>query len=484
MRTATLILDERTALADTSLLRGVPYLTLVAGLGKLLEPTGTIAAGGGADSAEDTFVLSHPVDILQHFLSHSWRDSAKLKWLSLLYHVNFTHAIVAGHLAATLTLAAIVTWPWLYPVEGFSSDTIDAKVINGPMSAVYGWVTVLMLLFGHLLFRPAQDMFLDKVCIHQTDPELKAAGIRALGAYLRRSEHMLVLWGDDYFDRLWCCYELALYIHMKGVDAVTILPIVQGAQVLLALAMISATLTYVAVCEVLGLDLTGVFSSLVFVLGSLGPFAVLAWYKGTVFSARQRLKAELQAFQIRDVSCFCCQVGHVLPHSGDRIPCDREFVESGIRAWFEKDGRDGLDAFNEVVRIEVSASVQKLLGKETVWPWPILMAFAGMLGWVAVGEAALADNPLWSRLYFLSDLPGGLAGLVSCDALSGLIMMLWHRCRLPGMRFAVAFAFFVSFSVASCPDLILQNGSISTSVKIAFLAGLLGLSMLLRSLAK
>ena len=61
---AEALLDERTALADPALLRAAPFSTVVAGLGELLEPTGTIAASAGAASSEDTFIHSRQVDLL------------------------------------------------------------------------------------------------------------------------------------------------------------------------------------------------------------------------------------------------------------------------------------------------------------------------------------------------------------------------------------------------------------------------------------
>ena len=101
------VLDERTRLADPKLLRGAPFPVVVAGFGQLLDPTGTIAASGGEEPTEDTFVHSKQVDIIHYFLSHSWRDSGKLKWLALLMQINFSSAIMAGHLLAAIAFAYV-----------------------------------------------------------------------------------------------------------------------------------------------------------------------------------------------------------------------------------------------------------------------------------------------------------------------------------------------------------------------------------------
>ena len=59
--------------------------------------------------------------------------------------------------------------------------------------------------------RPRIDLFLDKCCIHQVDDELKGRGIRAIPEVLRRSDSLLLVYTEDYFRRLWCVLEFALF---------------------------------------------------------------------------------------------------------------------------------------------------------------------------------------------------------------------------------------------------------------------------------
>ena len=44
-------------------------------------------------------------------------------------------------------------------------------------------------------------VFLDKLCIAQHDPALKAKGIRGLSTFLDRSEELTILWSARYFTR-------------------------------------------------------------------------------------------------------------------------------------------------------------------------------------------------------------------------------------------------------------------------------------------
>ncbi|KAF4654223.1 mRNA-capping enzyme subunit beta [Perkinsus olseni] len=56
-------------------------------------------------------------------------------------------------------------------------------------------------------------VFLDICCIPQKDPAAKLYGISKLAEYLRVSDKLLILWSPDYLDRLWCVYELAVFLR-------------------------------------------------------------------------------------------------------------------------------------------------------------------------------------------------------------------------------------------------------------------------------
>ena len=55
-------------------------------------------------------------------------------------------------------------------------------------------------------------MFLDQICINQTDLESKANGVLHMGAFLKKSKSMLVLWDPTFVQRLWCMFELAAFL--------------------------------------------------------------------------------------------------------------------------------------------------------------------------------------------------------------------------------------------------------------------------------
>ncbi|CAE7544168.1 cpr6 [Symbiodinium pilosum] len=69
-------------------------------------------------------------------------------------------------------------------------------------------VALLILVF----WQSRSTVFLDKICIHQTDQALKAEGIMSIGGFLTNSKSLLVMWDATYVWRLWCIFEYAAFV--------------------------------------------------------------------------------------------------------------------------------------------------------------------------------------------------------------------------------------------------------------------------------
>jgi len=54
-------------------------------------------------------------------------------------------------------------------------------------------------------------LFMDRYCIEQEDHALKLSEIRLIPQIINKSNNMLILLNDNYFTRLWRCYEMAVF---------------------------------------------------------------------------------------------------------------------------------------------------------------------------------------------------------------------------------------------------------------------------------
>ena len=81
-------------------------------------------------------------------------------------------------------------------------------------------------IFGQQLFGSSSlSLWLDKLCVDQSNMEMKRQQINCLPVFVARSSKMLILWDDTYFDRLWCNLELATFAHYAGTEKVDLLPL-------------------------------------------------------------------------------------------------------------------------------------------------------------------------------------------------------------------------------------------------------------------
>ncbi|CAE8667918.1 unnamed protein product [Polarella glacialis] len=169
---------------------------------------------------KDHAALSFPADKYDYFVSHSWRTSRRAKYAALLYHTSLFPAVCAGLAAGILAFALQVQG--ILPPFGLAMRPPPRESLPGSMwCQLMGGCTffVILVMWARLVELAKStrgtkvSCFLDCLCINQGDAELKQAGIDSIGAYLRNSDSMLVLWAPEYFTRLWCCFELAVFLE-------------------------------------------------------------------------------------------------------------------------------------------------------------------------------------------------------------------------------------------------------------------------------
>eukprot|EP00401_Gymnodinium_catenatum_P040837 CAMPEP_0117484232 /NCGR_PEP_ID=MMETSP0784-20121206/14353_1 /TAXON_ID=39447 /ORGANISM="" /LENGTH=410 /DNA_ID=CAMNT_0005278801 /DNA_START=491 /DNA_END=1724 /DNA_ORIENTATION=+ len=91
--------------------------------------------------------------------------------------------------------------------------------------------------FGRCLGWQRPIVFLDKVCIHQTDCETQRLGIERLGAFLCHSSSFLVLYTDLYLQRLWTVYELASFVALHPMERMTFMPVSFGIVIVMSMVV-------------------------------------------------------------------------------------------------------------------------------------------------------------------------------------------------------------------------------------------------------
>lgn len=151
--------------------------------------------------SELLYLLSEPVENLDEFVSHSWSAEPNVVVWTMQLRVNFLLAVIVSIICTVLLSWGVVMDPALNTIIGIT---------------IYS----TLLTIGHEIplkipgFRRHSEakVFFDRCCIDQVDPVRKAAGIRSIGAYLNQCDTFLLLWNDDYFQRLWCVFELACFL--------------------------------------------------------------------------------------------------------------------------------------------------------------------------------------------------------------------------------------------------------------------------------
>ena len=144
-----------------------------------------------------------------------------LKYFALSYFLYAPYALACG-LAAALAVFAfedggkalfLQPRPVITSVDGHAYSNSVGPTLAGTFA-----------FFAALVFAgacaPRYDVFVDKCCIDQVDARRKSSGILAIPEVLRRSRSLLVLYESDYFERLWCVFELAIFCSDRRFDAV------------------------------------------------------------------------------------------------------------------------------------------------------------------------------------------------------------------------------------------------------------------------
>jgi len=197
------------------LIRGSPLSTI------LRRGARVFSSSTGSAS---TYALSQPVDHVGAFVSHNWSTPGYLKFLALSLHFNFNVAA----LLSLILLAGLGTASLLGALP-----TYENKFHPYPVGFVCQAVCVPFFICTVFCMRDIQhcfkdssiSTFLDVCCIDQTDADTKRRGIEKLGAFLKISKTVVVLFTEVYLKKLWTVYELASFLALHPSENLVVLPV-------------------------------------------------------------------------------------------------------------------------------------------------------------------------------------------------------------------------------------------------------------------
>lgn len=150
------------------------------------------------------------------FFSHVWNSNPAARFFGILWHLNWNRSLMLSFF-----LIACISACMCFYVDGRAWTSIEAKTgfTTQSILALAGTGLILIFLFAcEFVFSSNKKCFLDRYCIEQSDPDEKRKGIASIPNILARTNKLVVLLSDNYFTRLWCVYEIAIFRSANGAN--------------------------------------------------------------------------------------------------------------------------------------------------------------------------------------------------------------------------------------------------------------------------
>ena len=259
---------------------------------------------------------------IKDFWSHSWRTPAWKKMVLLSFWYNVSAANVAG------TLGALVFFVLGCFDLTHSYDKVPAPWIRPLRLGCWCSLTGVLLFCLTLVFwKSPRTVWLDYVCIHQSDAQLRQRGLLSLGANIKNTKTMLVLWDETWVERLWCIFEMAAFLKSHGEEAKSHLVILPT--FLCPFWLVHLTILSVVILLMVALP----FSPLLFAGLGFAAAVVTEMLIFDFYSKLDVLDARLRQFSLTNATCTCCSTGHT-DREGKVIHCDRKIIIQCLCQWF------------------------------------------------------------------------------------------------------------------------------------------------------
>ena len=352
---------------------------------------------------DDLYAESFTSERLSCFWSHSWHGRLWMKILTLMMRYNGLPSVLSGSFTA-LVMAVLVGCGLLPRIHSSWAEWSMWSLGSGFAAAVLTFC----------FWQPQQPVFLDRICINESNNDQKAACIFSLAGILKRSDEMLVLWDATWSDRLWCLFELAAFLKSKDASQQTLFirPTFLGpCSIVMFIGSFFVMLPMTAIPQPKHL---GEMLSEIKVLLMVLLVAILTWCLfiyfivaslRAYFRSVETLKKKLQNICLDDTRCSCCDLGHV--QEGTPMLCDRRIVNECVSIWFGSQ-----EAFENYVRSAVLETVVSGL-EETIFT----------RGW----SLSVASPMIWCFFdWTASYAAGGHRKMAIAHLIEGLV--LWLIC--------------------------------------------------------
>ena len=163
------------------------------------------AAALRAGSAVDFYHKSHRSQRISTFWSHSWHGGHWKKIFAIITLYNGTAAV----LLSLLTGACMMLLFGLGALPGIDRGWADNSWQWSCWSTFSGLVVASLVM---TFWRPRTSVFLDRICISESDARLKMEAILSLAGLLKNSDRMLILWDPTWTERLWLGRPLGHFV--------------------------------------------------------------------------------------------------------------------------------------------------------------------------------------------------------------------------------------------------------------------------------
>ncbi|CAE7364265.1 unnamed protein product [Symbiodinium sp. CCMP2592] len=335
------------------------------------------------------YYLAEPFDTLEEFWSHSWRLAAWTKYVNVLFLKHAFPASLVGLICATVAYA-------LFLMERLPKWTHGPYACSWCSFSAAG-AYVLTMLFC----RRYTHVFLDVACIKQDDPVLKAQGLLSLGAWLKRSKSLVILWDPSFSSRLWCVFELGAYLHSHPKDSkLTVAPPLQGAICLGTQIGMAATLTLSHLGKGFEMVKVVLLFTVLLPCGILLTHGLRAYWRSI-----DVMKRQASSFTFEQATCDCCERGR-----HERGLCDRDIIGRCVIAWFGSIG-----AFESRVRMEMEVALAHQLANAAFAYHRLVLAVMPWL-WLQMDLSAshVGESSDWTRWVELSRAVTLVFGIYPC----------------------------------------------------------------------